>query len=234
MAWPPDKVIRDSAEWGLSRSASIVLLAGPLVGAVAVAVARINAPLFRLLTKEDGPIEWSQVLLFVATAGFALLTAYRLLRNGRRLAAVAFLGFGLMCVLVAGEEIAWGQRAFDIDTLEALEEINEQGETTVHNITGVLWFFNLGMLAISAYGATAPFVAERLRLPPPFRRLFVPPMALVTAFALPAALRLVRFAVVRNSGYTLTKWGEWTELCLAAAFCVFTGLAWGRARGDNA
>jgi hypothetical protein len=47
---------------------------------------------------------------------------------------LAFLGFALIAFFGAGEEISWGQRIFNIATPEALNEINAQGEMTVHNL----------------------------------------------------------------------------------------------------
>lgn len=47
---------------------------------------------------------------------------------------LAFLGFALIAFFGAGEEISWGQRIFNIQTPEALNQVNAQGELTVHNI----------------------------------------------------------------------------------------------------
>jgi hypothetical protein len=43
--------------------------------------------------------------------------------------------FGL--ILTAMEEIAWGQQIFAFETPPSLQEINMQGETTIHNIRGL-------------------------------------------------------------------------------------------------
>ncbi len=45
---------------------------------------------------------------------------------------LAFLGFALIAFFGAGEEISWGQRIFNFQTPQALN--NAQGEFTVHNI----------------------------------------------------------------------------------------------------
>lgn len=47
---------------------------------------------------------------------------------------LAFLILALLFFFAAGEEISWGQRIFNVQTPDALNAINNQGEITVHNI----------------------------------------------------------------------------------------------------
>jgi len=229
----PRAVDDDAASWGLSARLVVPLVAAPIVGGVLLAVLRTHAPTFRFLTEEDGPIEWLQVAFFLATTGAATRAALALRRAGEPVAALLFLGLALACVFIAGEEIAWGQRLLGIETPEKIARVNDQQETTIHNIGVLLYVFNVGMLAVAAYGASSPWLASRIGLPRWWRRWFVPPMALTTAFALPALFRIVRLTVVPHSTYTVTKWGEWTELCLAAALFAFSLLAARRVAADG-
>jgi hypothetical protein len=48
---------------------------------------------------------------------------------------IFFLLLGLLFLFGAGEEISWGQRIFNIETPQALKEINTQKELNIHNIT---------------------------------------------------------------------------------------------------
>lgn len=230
-----ERFARDCRSFGLGRGVVGLLLLLPILGGVLLAIARVDLATFRALTREDGPIEWLQVVAFLGTAAFAVLTAVRLLRRGERLPALLFFGLAVACVFIAGEEIAWGERLLDLEVPEAIEDINDQEELTIHNIGVLLYVFNLGMLAVALYGVTSPYLAERFahRLPRWWRFYLVPPMALMTAFAVPVAFRLVRFSVVRHSGFTVTKWGEWSELCLAAGMLVFARLASVRARAGH-
>ena len=236
MATPLDDLDRDSRDWGLSRPVVVLLLLVPLVGGALLAALRADLPTYRALTKEDGPIEWLQVLAFLAVIPFAAATGLRLLRGGNRLAGLLFLGLAGACVVIAGEEVAWGQRILGLETPEAIEEINDQDELTIHNIGLLLYVFNIGMLVVALYGALVPWAADRFdhRLPDWWRRFFVPPRALLTAFGLAAVFRIVRLTIVRHSGFTITKWGEWTELCLAVALATFAYLAWRRSREEAA
>lgn len=224
---------RDAQAWGLGRRLAWTLLVVPIVGGVAVAATRLDEDLYRLLTQEDGPIEWLQVVLFLGTAVAAGRAAATLWR-AERIAASVFLVLAVACVFIAGEEIAWGQRLLGLETPELVREVNDQQETTIHNVGVLLYVFHVGLLTVALYGALSPFVAPGLRLPGWWHRYFVPPMALLTAFGIAAFFRIVRLTVIPHSTYTVTKWGEWTELCLAGALFTSAAVASVRARRSTA
>ena len=83
-------------------------------------------------TYEDLPGEWCQFYFFV----FALLFAVPLARGGSRF-RFFFAALALACFYVAGEEISWGQRLFNIPTPDFFRAHNLQQETNLHNfVTG--------------------------------------------------------------------------------------------------
>ena len=90
------------------------------------------------LTREDGIMEYLCALFYGIAAGLFLYLCWHVLadRGHPRLGKLFFLGFFLLFFVVMMEEISWGQRIFNIATPENLEEINYQGETTIHNIGG--------------------------------------------------------------------------------------------------
>jgi hypothetical protein len=47
---------------------------------------------------------------------------------------LAFLGFGLLFLFAAGEEISWGQRIFGLEAPNLIKEHNVQKELTLHNL----------------------------------------------------------------------------------------------------
>jgi hypothetical protein len=82
--------------------------------------------------QEDGFVEYSQAFLYLfAGAIFAYLGT----RKGHR--NIFYWGFAVLFLAVAGEEVSWGQRIFDVTTPVALARVNVQGETTLHNINGI-------------------------------------------------------------------------------------------------
>jgi hypothetical protein len=229
--------LRDEAvRWRAAPWLGDVLFVVPLVGAVAIILSRADNGLYRFLTDEDSVLEWPQFFGFAAASVFALLCAGRLRGARRSLLALAYLAFGIGCFFVAGEEIAWGERVIGYGTPEALEEINEQKETTVHNIDVVQQFTNLTYFLAGLYGSIGAWV---VRARDGWRRsdlvdLLVPPMFLTTAFFVMFGYKGLRFAFFRESGFTVTRAGEWAEFCLALGFFVFAFLQWRRLRGSGA
>lgn len=87
-----------------------------------------------VVTKEDGLVEYATALFLFF---IALLCLYRLftLSSGRSLTwKVGVLGFALLFIFGAGEEISWGQRIFNIESSEYFLENNAQQETNLHNL----------------------------------------------------------------------------------------------------
>jgi hypothetical protein len=98
---------------------------------------------FLWLAKEDGILEWTGTLFFLATAVLLFVLFFR--NNsfankedanfyntyGKR---IWFLLLGLLFVFLFGEEISWGQRIFDLETLERFSDINMQHENNFHNL----------------------------------------------------------------------------------------------------
>jgi hypothetical protein len=180
-------------------------------------------PLFRLLTKEDRILEWLQFAVLVAAAFMAARVAIQLRRSGKVPAAVLWGVFATGCLLIAGEEIAWGQRLLGVETPEALDEINHQGELTGHNIRGVQDAVNLVFVAAGLFGsAGAAFVRSRLRpLPGSTVDLLTPPLFLISLFVIVAGYKSARLLVFQEARFLVVKYGEYVEACLALAFLAF-------------
>jgi hypothetical protein len=228
----------EAIQWRVAPLLADGLFVLPLLGAVAIILLRADSAAYRFVTDEDSVLEWPQFFGFAAASVLACLCAWRLHRSGRSVLAAAYLAFGLGCFLVAGEEIAWGQRIIGYGTPERLEEINEQRETTVHNIDLVQHFTNVAYLLAGLYGSIGAWIVRGKGL---WRRsglvdFLLPPIFLTTAFFVMFGYKALRFAFFRESGFTVTRAGEWAELCLALGFSVFALLQWrrlGRTRGDE-
>jgi hypothetical protein len=83
-------------------------------------------------TYEDLLGEWAQVFLFAITM---ILAARQAIISARFRLFFSLLAFA--CLFVAGEEISWGQRLFDVQTPDFFNEHNLQQETNLHNfLTG--------------------------------------------------------------------------------------------------
>ena len=86
------------------------------------------------LEGEDGLSEWWSVATYLAAAVLAGATAWVLWATRHTKLRYLFLVMAVAFFLGAMEEISWGQRLFGWGTPSAIERINFQDETTIHNV----------------------------------------------------------------------------------------------------
>ncbi len=89
--------------------------------------------------RVEGILENITTAFLIVSAILLVISAFRLrlkysvpaLRKGAFLSLVIF---SLLLLLLAGEEISWGQHFFGFDSSPIFTEINFQGETNIHNL----------------------------------------------------------------------------------------------------
>jgi hypothetical protein len=193
----------------VNRRTSYIAAATPLLGCVLlVGLAIAQRRWFDAMVHEDSVLEWGEVCAYGAAA---VISA----RVGRRTRGFVGLAYGLLAVAALaaiGEELSWGQRLLHVTTPERLAAANHQGELNVHNLDSVESATRLVLLAAALYAATLPL----LRRPGPF----VPPRALVPAFAVVAVYFGIRLAFFSPPTYAQAKFSEWPEFCFAAAVAL--------------
>jgi hypothetical protein len=160
--------------------------------------------------QEDRVIEWWTALLFLAAGLIGMHRAVRRRRVGDALVA-------LFCILVAGEEVSWGQRLIGYTPPAAFLEHNTQQEVNLHNFRDIIgqpkWLL-AGILA--AYGLLLPAlglvrVARRLLQAV---RLTAPPAEAAPWFAIAIALL---------AWYPVEFTGEWVEALAGGLFLATAG-----------
>jgi hypothetical protein len=221
---------REGAAWGIPPRMAKALFLVPLIGAPLIVASRADKSLFLAITDEDRLLEWLQFAGFAAASLFALVCAWRLQKQGRNWLALAYVVFAMGCFLIAGEEVAWGQRIIGFGTPETLEEINEQEEVTIHNINSIQNAANGVFLLVGLYGSVVAWLirwATRDR-GDDLVDFLVPPLFLTSAFFVIFSYKLLRYTLFPESGFTITQIGEWPEFCLALGFSVFAFLVWRR------
>ncbi|TLM85782.1 hypothetical protein [Pseudarthrobacter sp. NamE5] len=218
---------RDSEDWKIAPRQALLLALLPFVLAALVAAMVPFKELYLWLVSEDSLIEWLQFLCLLGACIFLPTITFRLFRSGLARIAVLYGLVTLGVLFLTGEEISWGQRIFGWNTPEDLQEVNRQGETTVHNIRGVQELVPFAMLFAGLYGAAAPLVSaalgERWKRSLD-KNLLVPPLCLVPAFLLAAGYRLFRLLIWPQPALVISEYGEVMELCLylgLALFCWF-------------
>lgn len=107
------------------------LLCADVVALTLVAIAAQSEARYATFAQEDGMVEWATTFGFL---GAALLSARGFRRDAPIFETVVRVGFVLFCVLVAGEEISWGQRLVGFQPPEMFLERNFQQELNIHNV----------------------------------------------------------------------------------------------------
>ncbi len=195
----------------------------PLAFLAGYAVLRVAVPgaVLRLI-KEDGSLEYLQVLLYAIAGCIALLVAVRSHSSWVRW---AFVVFGLACAFVALEEVSWGERLLGFDPPESIRDLNTQGEMNVHNLAPVQRFLHLayilaGLVAGLGWRVAAGLPDGRLRrylraiLPDRYTVLFFLPVAVFYAY-----MEIIGFPTV---GWMRSQDQEVFETLFAGGCVVFT------------
>jgi hypothetical protein len=217
-------VQRDNAEWRFPGWLAYFFFATAVALAVVPVLLLPLRDAYRALLIEDGPVEWLQFVCLVLIAPTYFWLARHLRSRGQTWIAVLYLLAGIGVVFIAGEEISWGQRIIGWATPESIAAINKQEETNIHNVGLVLRVFNAATLTIALLAIVLPIARwtiwpNRGRSAAAFA--LIPPLALAPAFALAFVYRAMRFVIVPEAGFSLTKYQEATELAFYLALLSF-------------
>lgn len=221
----------EADEWGVSARMAWAIAVGPIVLAGLIALSALYRPLYRVLLNEDALVEWLQFAFLVGLVIVSVGLAWRLRRMGRTAWAITFALAALTAFFIAGEEISWGQRILGFATPADLEAINEQGETTIHNIGPILSFLNLGIFIVTITAGLAPFIWRWGRLGRPRdldAMILVPPLFLASSFLFAGGWRLIRYALLEEGGYVISRYNEVGELLLYGALFAYAYLLYRR------
>ena len=92
----------------------------------------IGVSWFDWLRSEDGPLEWLQFFEYIFSSILAFLIFIKLNKK-KDINALIWLLIGFITLVIAGEEISWGERLTGIG-LTSISDTNVQGETNFHNL----------------------------------------------------------------------------------------------------
>ena len=92
----------------------------------------IGTSWFDWLRSEDGPLEWLQFFEYMLSSLLALLIFVRR-KEKKEINSVVWLLITFLALIIAGEEISWGERLTGIG-ITSISDLNVQGETNFHNL----------------------------------------------------------------------------------------------------
>jgi hypothetical protein len=195
----------------------VALLCADAVALALVGTAAASEARYASYAQEDGVVEWATTFGFL---GAALLSARAFRRDAPLFESVVRAGFVLFCVVVAGEEISWGQRLVGFQPPEVFLERNFQQELNLHNVLMDEQASGLGfeldskhlVMAIAlVFGVLGPLLV-RVR----FARLqdaapLAPPWVLAPLFV---------GVMAAEASYPVDLTGEGAEMMLALLFLI--------------
>lgn len=240
----PDRLLRmvdrDAAEDGFATTWSRALAWFPLAGTVVLGIVYVAArPWFYWLLRDDHVVEWGQFTCCFFASVMSVPAAVRLVRTGHgRLGALLAL-VALGALVLAGEEISWGQRVFGLTGADALVSNNRQGELNLHNFqqgAGVSadLISELGQLAVGLAALAVSLLARPAGSLLKARGWWrvAPPLFTLPGFALIALYRVFKL-VTRTSASPVIVYQEWAEFCFYLAIAVTVGFCYARARAGR-
>jgi len=211
--------------WLIPHRWAAPLLLIPLVPLPILALGgHLEHPWFYAVTVEDGIVEWVQFVALIAGAVVWGIVAIRWHRLRQHVMAVLIMMVALMAVVVAGEEISWGQRVLGWTTPAGLDAINHQGELNIHNISSIEFVTRIGQFGASAFGVVLPLLALGGRFASRIGAAYlIPPVGLISFFLVPLAYWVIRIQM--DPARAMLRFSEVPELSLYAGFAIFGWLS---------
>jgi len=132
---------------------------------------------------EDGPIEYATFIVYIVTFIVTLLVANSLRKSKRRLLTISFFIIAVVFILIAIEEISWGQRIFGFETSGIFSE-STQGEMNIHDLKPFEYFEDPAFIVVGIVGGISwivflKFSNSKLNS---FKTFFVPRWYLMSYF----------------------------------------------------
>ncbi len=176
-----------------SRAWKIIAVAiFPVVVALLAAVYLDDPYQYLNYVREDSLVEWLSFACLMLSGLIALDIGIQILRRERQFQWF-FFAFGLFCLLMAFEEISWGQRLFSLTSPEYFLGNSDQQEINVHNVLQQKFDFktkDLAALVLSVYGILLPLLALNRHVAALLQRfrLLIPPLYLIPGFLIASLL----------------------------------------------
>lgn len=171
---------------------------------------------FNDVVKEDSIVEYSQFIVLLCGGIVSFMIALKGSTSG--VYKLLFFASGIILLFIAGDEIAWAQRIFNLTTPEAIYNINYQGEITVHNIGVLHGLAPVGYILLGFWGSIASFFIRGTNLfSQKFRSFLVPERFFFFFFFFPFLYNFYTF----TNDHFLGRFTEPIELVLYSGITLF-------------
>ncbi len=219
-----------AGELNLSHVTLVAVFSVPLVVALTgMLMAGLDRKLYFRLTAEDGVVEDLQVIFLTIAFLLSLRLVQKLREAGHPGFALFYACMSAGILFVVGEELDWGQRMIGWATPAALNAVNAEHATNLHEIPGANELFKGIKLFIGACGTVLPLMALRANQQARLRGtllLLAPPAILVPYFLVVLIWKTYRLLWNASNAEEsiLLRYSEFMELTLALALLLLMAL----------
>lgn len=180
-------------------------------------------PSYERMMGEGGFVEYGTMIAYVLAFAFSIpIGSYFIRKCSKRLGFFYYL-LAVFCILVALEEISWGQTLFNWKTPSLFQEYNFQQETSLHNL---VWFhYNLrdAIIAISFLVGFSSLLFSFIKPNNRFKQFikYLIPDWFLSSFFLTTLVVSILLKFQDYLNFLMPKDQEFAELILALGFLLF-------------
>ncbi len=176
------------------------------------------------LLEENAPIELLTFIIFLLGGIFGLYNIKKLNLPLEKYAKLFYILFSLFLILIAMEEISWGQWFFHFETPREWAKINGQQETTLHNLKGMQGHSEILRMLYGAGGIFGIFLGFFNK----YKKISAPAV-LISWFLIifcHAAVDYIqdRISISASYDFAIVKTSEFIELLIACSSFLYLWL----------
>ncbi|MDC1198001.1 hypothetical protein N8035_04045 [Algibacter sp.] len=180
------------------------------------------------LLDENSPIEILTFIFFIVGGVFGIWLSINHNKILEKLTVVFYLFFSVCLILIAMEEIAWGQWFFNFETPEEWAKINKQGETTLHNIEG-LHGHNENLRLLFGLGGLVGILLGKLSA---FKKISVPNVLFSWFFIIFFHSTLDVLTHMDNNNHPMQRISELIEMLIGGSALLYLWLNFKKLRSE--
>ncbi len=208
-------LINQAKSWWQKYYIRVIFIFPLLTFAVLYLVSLWPFNIFKEIVKEDRLIEYSQFFVLLIGGAVSFFQSIRFFGQKQWMRATFYVLATLALFFVAGDEISWGQRILGIESGATVQEVNRQGELTIHNLYAVEWLVIYAYVVLSALGVLAYWLTKLFKPLNQYTSL-VPSWILSFYFV---------FALLYFTQQLRIKWGIWHDWSEVAELSLYMGIS---------
>jgi hypothetical protein len=172
---------------------------------------------------EGGFIEYGTTLAYLLAFGFSLPVAHFFLKQKQTFLGFFYYVLAIFFLVIALEEISWGQTLLGWNSPDFFQESNKQQETNFHNLIWIHYSMRDAVIAIDILGAFSWCFVSLFKLNRRFKfyiQYLIPDWFLSSFFLSSLAIALCH-KFLETSAFIVPKDQEFAELILSLGFLFF-------------